>query len=207
MSPAVAWALTGVALAAAVVLVVRLWRTPGPWKTEHYLTALGLVVVVVLAAAPHLFPADDGEESEEVRRYRLPVQTACESIVPTGNPVEEAWNEDGTLDRGRLENGYRNQLATADGVLAALWARPVPAELTEDATAARAASDALSAATRGKLDLMADELPRTISSSQWADWWGSFGAVVGPPGTEFEVEMSALADDECRPPATQQPAT
>jgi hypothetical protein len=205
VSPAVAWAITVVALAAGVGLAVLLWRSkPGPWKPEHYIAAFGIVASLLIAAAPHLFPADD-EESEEVKQYRLTVQAACNGLVPTTNPLVEAQNPDGTFDRGRLQAGLQNQLTAADGVLALLWAQPAPPELTDDVTAAHQAGDALHAATQTKLDAMPDELPRTISFPALASYLGGMDAELRPTATQFESAMTTLAGEECRPTPTPQP--
>ena len=205
MSPAVAWAITVVALGAGVLLAVLLWRSkPGPWKPEHYIAAFGIVASLLIAAAPHLFPAE-GEESEEVRQYRLTVQAACKGLIPTTNPLVEAQNPDGTFDRGRLQAGLQNQLTGADGVLALLWAQPAPAELTDDVTAAHQAGDALHAATQTKLDRMPDDLPRTISFPALASYLGTMNAELQPTATQFESAMTTLADEECRPTPTPQP--
>jgi hypothetical protein len=204
VNPAVAWAITAVAIGAGLLLAVLLWRSrPGPWKPEHYIAAFGIVASLLIAAAPHLFA--EQPVSAEVKQYRRNVQSTCEGLVPTTNPLLEAANGDGTFDRGRLEAGLRNQLATADGVLALLWAVSPPDELADDATAARQAGDALHAATQGKLDRMTDELPRTMSFVELAAWLGGLDAETRPAATQFETEMSALADDECRPPPTPQP--
>jgi hypothetical protein len=206
VSPAVAWAITVVALAAGVGLAVLLWRSkPGPWKPEHYIAAFGIVASLLIAAAPHLFPAGD-EESEEVKHYRLTVQAACRGLVPTTNPLVDAANQDGTFDRSRLQAGLQNQLVAADGVLALLWAQPGPTELADDIAAAHQAGDALHAATQSKLDRMPDELPRTISFAQLGAYLGGMDAELRPSATQFESAMTALAAEECRPTPTPQPA-
>jgi hypothetical protein len=206
VSPAVAWAITAVALGAGLVLAVLLWRSkPGPWKPEHYIAAFGIVASLLIAAAPHLFPAN-GEESEEVKQYRLTVQAACKGLVPTTNPLLEAMNPDGTFDRGKLQAGLQNQLTAADGILALLWAQPPPRELGDDATAAHQAGDALHAATLSKLDSMPDDLPRTISFTALATYQGEMDAALRPSATEFESAMTTLAGDDCRPAPVPQPA-
>jgi hypothetical protein len=206
VSPVVAWAITAVALGAGLVLAVLLWRSkPGPWKPEHYIAAMAIVATLLVAAAPHLFPAE-GEESEEVRQYRQTVQAACKGLVPTTNPLLEAANQDGTFDRGRLQAGLQNQLTAADGVLGLLWAQPAPPELGDDATAAHQAGDALHAATQGVLDRMPDDLPRTISFPALAAYLGGMDVELRPSATRFESAMSALAGDECRPAPVPQPA-
>jgi hypothetical protein len=208
MGRAVVWLVVVVAAVAAVALALRLWRSrttaEGTWRTQDYLTALGLVVSLLGIALPLLVARNDDGESPEVRRYREDVRAACLGIQPTTNPLVEAMTPGGDVDRARLEQGFRNQLTGAQGVLAVLWARTPPPELANDASEARTAGDALFAATSEKLDRMASELPETIPFADLAGYLGGMDAELRPVSSRFEGTMSHLAGEDCRAaPASQ----
>jgi hypothetical protein len=202
MGRAVVWLVVVVAAVAAVALALRLWRSrttaEGTWRTQDYLTALGLVVALLGIALPLLVVRNDDGESPEVRRYREEVRAVCRGIQPTTNPLLEAMTPGGDVDRARLGQGFRNQLTGAQGVIAALWERTPPPELANDAAEARTAGDALFAATSEKLDRMASELPATIPFTDLAGYLGGMDAELRPVSSRFEGAISQLAGEDCR---------
>jgi hypothetical protein len=209
MGRAVVWVVVVLAALAAVALAVRLWSSrktaEGTWRTQDYLTALGLVVALLGIALPLIVAHNDDGESPEVQRYREEVRAVCRGIQPTTNPLLEAMTRGGDIDRARLEQGFRNQLTGAQGVMATLWQQTPPPVLADDAVEARAAADALFAATSAKLDRMASELAETIPFADLAGYLGGMDAELRPASSRLDRAMSHLAGEDCRAQPVAQP--
>jgi hypothetical protein len=206
----IVWIVAVIGVIAGIALVYDLWRRVRSgreaWTGKQSLEALALLVAVFAAAAPFLVESDGGDETDPaVEEYRRHVRATCTALDPTSDPVIEARNDDGTYDRGRLEQGLRNQLLGAEGVLDGLWVVPVPAQLADSAASAQSAADALMAATSAVIDQMTTELPATISVSELAAWIGQLNAELLPPSTAMEAAMSQLAGDTCQVPASPSP--
>jgi uncharacterized membrane protein YccC len=206
----IVWIVAALGVIAAIALVFDLWRRVRsgrePWTGKQSLEALALLVAIFAMATPVLVDSDSDDETDPaVVAYRQQVRATCTALRPASNPMVEAMNEDGTFDRGRLEQGLRNQLLGAQGVLDGLWAQPVPTELADTAASAHSAADALMAATSAAIDQMTTELPATIPFNDLAAWVGQLNAQLLPPSTTMEGAMSQLAGDTCQVPATASP--
>jgi hypothetical protein len=196
--------LVAVAGVLAVVMVVQLWRsrrTGGPWDRRDSLAVLGLLVAFLGIVVPLL--ASDGaggEEDPEVRSYRQEVGSACRSLAPTTNPLMDAMNDDGSVDRDKLLEGFRNQARAAEGVLDALWSKKIPEELADDARSAEASSRAYLTAARNAFDRIETEQPATMSFQQVSAVFGGMDAELRPAASEMESAMSRLAGRPCAAP-------
>ena len=210
MERAVLWGIATVALAMAVACAVRLWRlrttAEGAWRTQDYLTALGLVVALLGIVLPLLLAENDEGESPLTKAYRADVRAACASLQSTSNPILEAARPDGTFDRARLVTGFQRQADGAEGVLDGLWATTAPDSLADAAAGAHRAGDDLIAATAREVNDLG-ELPRFISFMDLSAAIGAMNAALQAPSSRFEGAMSRLAGQACRAPAVPTTAT
>lgn len=203
MERAVLWGIAMVALVVAVACAVRLWRlrtkAAGAWRTQDYLTALGLVVALLGIVLPLLLTENDDGESPEVTSFREEVRAACASLQSTSNPILEAARPEGTFDRSRLVTGFQRQVDGAQGVLDGLWATTAPSSLADDATRAQQAGDDLIAATVEQVKDL-EGLPRFISFMDLSAAIGRMNAALQAPSSKFESAMQQLAGQACRAP-------
>lgn len=199
MSRQLAFVIAGVAAVIGVLLVIHLWRWsrahPGQWGAGQSLTALGLVVSLLAVALPLV--AADGGDDPAVAAYRQRASSTCASLQSSTNPLMDAMNDSGTIDRNRLEKGFRNQVKAAQGALATLWRTTPPDALADEAAAAQQAADDFFRTMNGELDRMRDELPRTMSLPQVSAYFGSLDAAVRPSASEFAAAMTELAGKQC----------
>ena len=210
MERAVLLGIATVALAMAVACAVRLWRlrttAEGAWRTQDYLTALGLVVALLGIVLPLLLAENDDGESPEETAYRAHVTAACAGLRSASNPILEAARADGTFDRARLVTGFRRQLDGFQGVLDGLWATTVPNSLADAAAGAHQAGDDLIAATAEELKDLG-ELPGFISFMDLSAAMGALNAALQAPSSRFEGAMTTLAGQPCRAPTVPTTAT
>jgi hypothetical protein len=96
--------------------------------------ALGLVGVAFLVAAV-LLRTDNGD-GKDVSAYRQRVVAACDDLAQAEGGLPP-FNDDGTVDRDAYLEWLREVIATEDGILNALWERPVPNELKDERLNAR----------------------------------------------------------------------
>ncbi|EWT03223.1 hypothetical protein N865_01795 [Intrasporangium oryzae NRRL B-24470] len=199
MSRQLAFVIAGVAAVIGVLLVVHLWRWsrahPGQWGAAQSLTALGLVVSLLAVMLP-LVTANGGEDPA-VATYRQRVSSTCASLQASTNPLMDAMNSSGSIDRARLEKGLRNQVKAAEGAVATLWRTAPPDALADASAAARQSADAFFRTMNGELDRMSEELPRTASLQQVSAYFGSLDAAVRPAASEFAAAMTELAGKQC----------
>jgi hypothetical protein len=131
--------------------------------------ALGLVGLGLLVAG-FLVPSDNGGggASKEVRAYQQRVVAACRDLVQSGGGLPP-FNNDGTVDRDRYLEWLREQIATSEGILNALWERPVPDELKDERANAR--TDSRDLAKKAQVGL--NQLKRALP--------GRFSLIPNPP--------------------------
>lgn len=99
--------------------------------------ALGLVGVAFLVAAVVLRTDNGGGgTSKDVQAYRQRVVAACRDLAQSGGGLPP-FNDDGTVDRDRYLQWLREQVAASEGILKALWERPVPHEVKDERANAR----------------------------------------------------------------------
>ena len=209
MRELILWGVTALAAVAFVALALHLWRrlrvNQYRWGIGETFAALGLVVTVLVAVLPQLLATDDDSIDPAVVAYREQVAATCRALVPTTNPLLEAMGDGLQLDRTRLEQGLRNQLAGSYGVLQNFWNAAVrPESLADQAERARADGNALLAATSDELNALVSELPASIPMTQAIAWLsGAMDARLRPPASAFEASMSELAGQPCRAPSHQ----
>ena len=136
MRELILWGVTALAAVAFVALALHLWRrlrvNQYRWGIGETFAALGLVVTVLVAVLPQLLATDDDSIDPAVVAYREQVRRTCRALVPTTNPLLEAMGDGLQLDRTRLEQGLRNQLAGSYGVLQNFWNAAVRPESLAD---------------------------------------------------------------------------
>ena len=161
--------------------------------------ALGLVGVAFLVAAV-LLRTDNGGggTSKDVRAYRQRVVAACSDIAQGGGGLPPL-NNDGTVDRDRFLQWLRGQLATSEGILNALWERPVPDQLKDErATAHDDARDYVKKARAG-LNQLEQALPKRFSLVlNPPAVISQVNAELAAPSARLNGSMSELAGQTCR---------
>jgi hypothetical protein len=161
---------------------------------------LALVGVAFFAAAVLLRDDNgDGGTSKQAKAYRQHLLAACRGLEEvSGTPP---LNSDLTVDRDRFLEWARGQLATSEGILSALWERPVPHDLNDERKQARRDAGDLSKRTKAELSRLEETLPARFSLlPNPPAALQRFSAALAAPATRFDASMSELAGDACRPP-------
>jgi hypothetical protein len=161
---------------------------------------LALVGVAFFAAAVLLRDdSGDGGTSKQVQAYRQHVLAACRGLEQVGGTPP--LNSDLTVDRDRFLEWARAQLATSEGILSALWERPVPNDLKDERKQARRDAGDLSRRTKAGFSRLEETVPDRFSLfPNPPPALQRFSAELAAPSTRFEASMSELAGEACRPP-------
>jgi hypothetical protein len=162
--------------------------------------ALGLVGVAFIGLAVLLrdTTGNDGTNND-VHAYQQRVVAACHDLVQVGRELPP-FSEGGTIDRDRYLAWLRGQVATSEGILSALWERPVPDELSDERTNARDDARDFSKRAQSSLRQLEQALPTRFPL------FPDPPAVIQQVNTEIAASrarlngsLSELAGEPCSP--------
>jgi hypothetical protein len=157
--------------------------------------ALGLVGVAFIVAAVLLRTDYGGGTNKDVQAYRQRVLAACRDIAqPAGLPP---INDDGTVDRDPYLEWVRTRLATSEGILNALWQRPVPDQLKDEHATARDDARALVKKAKAGLNQLERALPTRFAVVPDPPAVQQFNAGLAAPNDRLNGSMSELAGHPC----------
>jgi hypothetical protein len=158
--------------------------------------ALGLVGVAFLIGA--VFVGDglgDGGSDEGVKAYRQEVLAACRSVgADRGLPP---INQDGTFEHDAYITWLNRQVDASEDILDALWKRPVPDGLADDATEARTNANDLVAQSRAAVGRLSDLLPSRFDIRGLGAASAGVQSLLREPTARLEESMSRLAGEPC----------
>ena len=167
--------------------------------------ALALVGVAFLGTAFVVGDGGDGGDGgvgKDVQDYRPEVLAACRSLQAGGLPP---GNSDGTFDRDSFLSWARSRLDSSESVLTALWERPVPDDLKDDAAEARRAADDWLRRARAAFAGRGGELPARFDLQRLLAVSDELGTELRPPAARLEASLSRLAGQECTASVTGSP--
>jgi hypothetical protein len=157
--------------------------------------ALGLVGVVFLVAAVVVGNGDDGGNNDQVDAYRQEVLATCRSLgTDRGLPP---IGQDGRFEHDAYISWLSRQFDASEDVLNDLWARPVPGELRDDASEARANANDLFVQSRAAVGRLSDLLPSRFDILGLNAASGEVRGLLDPPTARLERSMSRLAGAPC----------
>jgi hypothetical protein len=165
--------------------------------------ALALVGVAFLGTA--FVARDDGSDGgagKDVKDYRPEVLAACRTLQAGGLPP---GNPDGTFDRDSFLSWAKSRLDSSGNVLKALWARPVPHDLKDDAVEARRAADDWLRRARAAFARRGRELPARFDVQRLLTVSDELGTELRPPAARLEASLGRLAGQECTASVTGSP--